>query len=388
MIAPELFAQALLRRGFGMFSGVPCSYLTPLINTVIESDDIRYVGAANEGDAVAIACGAELGGTRGVVMFQNSGFGNAINPLTSLAATLRIPLLLIVTWRGHPDQPKDEPQHEMMGAITPRLLDLIDVPWEICPTKEEDIPAMLDRAVTHMDGQRTPYGILLEKGTIKSHALASSSDFEQHACPQSNGTSDQMVAEHGAGRLDQDDVLEAIQSSARETDVVLATTGYTGRALYALDDRPNQLYMVGSMGCASSLGLGLSMVQPRRRVIVIDGDGSLLMRMGALATIAHERPDNLIHVVLDNAVHDSTGGQATVSPSLDFVGLSRSCGYPRSKRITNLDELQGEIKDDRSGLRFLHVRTKPRENRKLPRPTVTPDLVARRLRRWVQGAGA
>ena len=141
------------------------------------------------------------------------------------------------------------------------------------------------------------------------------------------------------------------------------------------------------MGCASSLGLGLSLVQPQRRVIVIDGDGSLLMRMGALATIAHERPDNLIHVVLDNAVHDSTGGQATVSPSLDLVGLSRACGYPRSKRITNLAELHSEIKDSRSGLRFLHVRTKPRENRKLPRPTVTPDQVAGRLRRWM-GVGA
>src|SRR3954468_8647651 len=125
MIQAEMFVRELRQAGFGLFSGTPCSYLTPLINRVIDSPETEYIGAANEGDAVAIAAGAELGGKPGVVLFQNSGLGNAVSPLTSLTATFRLPVLVITTWRGQPGGPPDEPQHELMGRVTPGLLALM-----------------------------------------------------------------------------------------------------------------------------------------------------------------------------------------------------------------------------------------------------------------------
>jgi phosphonopyruvate decarboxylase len=378
MIRSEQFVQALRHSGFALFSGTPCSYLTPLINRVIDSPDVEYVGAANEGDAVAIACGAELGGKPGVVMFQNSGLGNAVNPLTSLTATFHIPILVITTWRGQPDRPPDEPQHALMGRITPDLLRLLGVPCAEVPEDEAGLEAALARAVVQMREQRRPYGLILKHATVGTYALQTRPNtdrpFRLESVPAGPAT---MVA------VEQDDALRTIQHSVGPTDAVLATTGYTGRALYALADRPNQLYMVGSMGCVSSLGLGLAKAQPQRRVVVIDGDGAVLMRMGALATIGHERPANLLHVVLDNGVHDSTGAQATVSSSIDLAGVALACGYPRVIRAGGLDDLAAAVAERNGGLTFVHVRTRPRTNHKLPRPKVTPAQVAERFRRWL-----
>lgn len=378
MIDPETFIQRLRESGFGMFSGVPCSYLTPLINTVIDSSGIHYIGAANEGDAVAMACGAQLGGTGGVVMFQNSGLGNAINPLTSLTNVFEIPLLVIATWRGEPDGKPDEPQHRQMGQITPELFQLMDIPYEILPDEEDAVAQAVERAVQVMRTSGRCYGLLVRHGTVSPRELQSRADTTQQFCPDWKA-----AGAANTNRFEQDDVLDTIQRAANETDVILATTGFTGRALYALADRPNQLYMVGSMGCVSSLGLGLATVQSQRRVIVLDGDGAALMRMGAFATIGAHRPPNLLHVVLDNAAHDSTGTQATVSPHIDFPSIALACGYPQAVRIEDLSHLKNELNNSAGGLKLLHVRTKPRANRKLPRPTVTPAEVARRLADWM-----
>ena len=174
-----------------------------------------------------------------------------------------------------------------------------------------------------------------------------------------------------------------MQASLQEDDAVLATTGYTGRALYRLADRAQQLYNVGAMGCVSSIGLGLARAQPQRRVIVIDGDGSALMRLGALATIGRECPPNLVHVLLDNGLHESTGGQETASTSADLAGVARACGYPVIVRPANLTELQAALVSAGSALTFIHVPTGPRTSRKLPRPHVEPLEVAERFRHWL-----
>ena len=150
MIEASSFVTAATGRGFSLFAGVPCSYLTPFINHVISDGSVRYVCAANEGDAVAIAAGAELGGTRAVAMFQNSGLGNAISPLTSLNHVFKIPVLIVVTLRGEPGGPADEPQHALMGAITTSALEMMQIPWEYFPTEESHIDAALDRALAHM----------------------------------------------------------------------------------------------------------------------------------------------------------------------------------------------------------------------------------------------
>lgn len=371
MIEAEQFIQSARRRGIGLYSGVPCSYLKPFINSVIDSEELHYVGAANEGDAVAIAAGAELGGLPGVAMFQNSGFGNAVNPLTSLTHVFRIPLLLIVTLRGEPGGPADEPQHVQMGEITTGLLELMSIPWEFFPESVDKIEPCLSRAFAHMEQERRPYAFVMRKGSVAKSDLETQTDIRETA------TNGQTAA--AKPEVLRADMLSAVQAVAGEEDVLVATTGYTGRELYAAGDRPNQIYMVGSMGCAVSVGLGLAIAQPSRRIVVLDGDGAALMRMGALATIGYERPANLLHIVLDNGLHESTGGQATVSRSIDFCGIAAACGYSSVASVSLPSELAVIVEQPTTQLTFVHAPILPGIPT-LPRPSITPAEVATRLR--------
>jgi len=377
MIDPSFFLRQTQASGIELFTGVPCSLFTSLIDTVIADPAVDYVGAANEGDALAIAAGAELGGKRGAVLFQNSGLGNAVNPFTSLTETFRIPALVICSWRGEPGAAPDEPQHERMGKITPQLFELMGMEWSLLPTEESGVPAVLERARESMDKSGMPFALVVRRGTFTKGAPRTRGELR-------TPTLHVDAAPASGERIDPDKTLRTIQEGAGASDVILTTTGFTGRALYAVGDRDNQLYMVGSMGCVSSLGLGLARAQPRRRVVVLDGDGALLIRLGALATLGYERPANLLHVLLDNGVHDSTGSQATVSPSIDPVAMAAACGYPRASRIASLEELDAKLRQPANELEFLHVRTLPREDRKLPRPTITPAQVAERLRAWMR----
>jgi phosphonopyruvate decarboxylase len=371
------FVAALRRRGFGLFSGVPCSYLAPLINRLIDASDVRYVGAANEGDALAIACGAWLGGVRSAVLFQNSGLGNAVNPVASLALPARLPTLVLSTWRGEPGGAPDEPQHELMGRITPDLFTTIGIPCERLAADPTELEAALERALAHLEAKRTPYAFLLSKGTFAPYRLATAPPTNRLPTPAEPFSSAVQPA------VEPDAALAAIRAGAGTETALVATTGFTGRALYRLGDRPNQLYMVGSMGCAPSLALGLALARPERRFVVIDGDGALLMRMGALATIGFEAPRNLVHVLLDNGVHDSTGGQSTVSRAIDLAGVAAACGYAAVRRISNAAALEAALREELGGPVFLHVHTQPRRDGELPRPALSPDQVVRRFADWV-----
>lgn len=375
MISAESFLVAAKNHGFSLYTGVPCSYLKPFINYVIDAPDLEYVGATNEGDAVAIASGAELGGKPAVVMFQNSGFGNTVNPLTSLNMIFDIPVLVITTLRGEPGGPKDEPQHALMGQITTGLFDLMRIPWEYFPSEEADIAPCLERAMRHMREKKQPYGLVMKKDAVAPHKLKSK------AVPKDLSATASIAANYTwpAARPSRTEVLAAVQKSLRPGDVVVATTGHTGRELYALEDKPNQLYMVGSMGCAGSFGLGLALAQPNRRVIVLDGDGAALMRLGALATLGFERPKNLLHILLDNELHESTGGQSTVSHSVDTALVAAASGYPRVERVPTAEGVAALVAADTTELTFAHVKTKPGSPEDLPRPTVTPVQVKDRL---------
>ncbi|HRG96029.1 MAG TPA: phosphonopyruvate decarboxylase [Polyangiaceae bacterium] len=380
MITAESFLVAAKAHGFSLYTGVPCSYLKPFINYVIDAPDLDYVGATNEGDAVAIASGAELGGRRAVVMFQNSGFGNTVNPLTSLNMIFDIPVLVVTTLRGEPGGPKDEPQHALMGQITTGLFDLMRIPWEYFPAEEAEIGPCLERATKHMNEKKQPYGLVMRKDTVASHKLRSK------AAPKALAAA-KLAPEHAwpAERPSRTEVLAAVQRALRPGDVVVATTGYTGRELYALDDKPCQLYMVGSMGCAGSFGLGLALAQPQRRVIVLDGDGAALMRLGALATLGFERPANLLHILLDNELHESTGGQSTVTHSVDSALVAAASGYPRVERVATAEALEALVAAPTTELTFAHVKMKPGAPDDLPRPTVTPIQVKERLVAYMAG---
>lgn len=379
MIQAEDFVETARRFGFEWYAGIPCSFLTPFINYVINDEQLTYISSANEGDALATAAGAAIAGKRPVVMMQNSGLGNAVNPLTSLAYTFRIPLLLICTLRGDP-QSQDEPQHELMGQITGKLLETMLIPWEWFPTKTTAIEPVLRRADAYLRQERRPYALIMRKGTIAPHALQHSfipARIESTECDHQS-----FWKRHPDDRSSRYEVLNRITAQTNPaTTVVIATTGYTGRELFASCDRPNHFYMVGSMGCASSLGLGLALARPDLTVVVIDGDGAALMRMGNFATLGTYGGANLIHIVLDNETHDSTGAQATVSARIRFARIAEACGYSMALEGDDPILLETLFKDNPATTqpRFAHLKIRPGTIEELPRPNRTPENLLRRL---------
>ena len=378
MIQADTLLSAAKARGFNFFTGVPCSFLTPIINRVISDRETSYVGAASEGEAVAIASGAWLAGKETVVMCQNSGLGNTINPLTSLNFPFRIPTLMFVTWRGQPGL-SDEPQHELMGEITDLLIRDIRVGCDNLPDTEEEIGPALDAAKAEMQSTGLPFAFVVAKDTVAD------ADLDQQALtPLPMGAYQDL--QRGAARPSRYETLESVVAKAPEAAALIATTGKCGRELFTIGDREQHLYQVGSMGCASAMGLGVAL-NVERPVVVLDGDGAALMKMGSFATIGAQAPKNLIHIVLDNGVHDSTGGQATVSAIVDFARVALACGY-RSGIVT--DDLEGfgraftaALESD--GPHLIHARISPGSLEKLGRPTVKPPEVALRFKRFLAG---
>lgn len=382
MIQAEDFIDVASDHGFATYAGVPCSFLTPFINYVINDDSLNYICSANEGDAVAIAAGAAMGGQRAIAMMQNSGLGNAVSPLTSLTYVFRIPILIICTHRGAPGL-KDEPQHELMGKITTEQFDLMCIPWEYFPTEAEEIGPALQRATDYMQKQQRPYALIMKKGTVAGHELKKDSlEIQASERCQLLNRSNQSVS------VTRQQALSKIIDHTPENDtVVLATTGFTGRELFAVNDRKNQIYMVGSMGCVSSWGLGLSLARPDLNVVAVEGDGAALMRMGNFSTIGAYAGSNFTHIVLDNQVHDSTGAQSTVSANVSFSKIAASCSYEyaiEGDQIEMLDELfqyQTQI-----GAKFAHLKTLPGTMEDLPRPSLTPNEVLTRLMQQIRSS--
>ena len=381
MIQAEEFVEVASKFGFSWYTGVPCSFLTPFINYVINDSNLTYISSANEGDAVATAAGAVIGGKKAVVMMQNSGLGNAVNPLTSLIYSFGIPLLLICTLRGDRNL-KDEPQHELMGQITEELLENMAIPWEYFPPEAEEIEAVLQRATSYMDKENRPYGLIMRKGTVAPHALTgnaiplSNRDINSKLSLSQNfftKNKEERVSRHQAI----DKILEYINP---QNTVVIATTGYTGRELFASGSQTNHLYMVGSMGCASSLGLGLALARPDLKVVVIDGDGAALMRLGNFATVGTYAGSNFIHILLDNEVHDSTGAQATVAGNISFAKIAEACGYGitiAGDKLSLLEVLFNSDSQDKPLFAHLKICSGTLDN--LPRPNLSPEAVVQRL---------
>lgn len=363
MIDTNSFGALLKAEGFTFFTGVPCSFLKSLINYAL--NECEFVMAANEGDAVAIASGASLAGQKSVVLMQNSGLTNATSPLTSLNYIFKIPVLGFVSLRGLAHL-KDEPQHELMGEITTDFLDSMRIPWEYLSANLEEATAQLYRANTLLKSGKS-FFFVVKKDTFDSVTLKSQKGSQEKSLELPKRSA----------------ALSAITDLAGNDTFIVATTGFTGRELFQDGDRPENIYMVGSMGCAPSLALGLALAQPEKRFIIIDGDGALLMRMGALATLAHYRPKNLLHILLDNEAHDSTGGQFTVSGGVDWIGVARACGYPHSIFAKNTNELGDCITHwkNQQDLTFLTMKIAPGASATLGRPSLKPAEVADRFQK-------
>ena len=391
MIEARDFVEAARARGFQWYAGVPCSYLTPFINYVLQDPGLRYVSMANEGDAVALAAGITLAGDRrggigrGITMMQNSGLGNAVSPLTSLTWTFGLPQLLIVTWRGQPGVP-DEPQHALMGPITPAMLDTMQIAWELFPTQAPELGPVLERALGHMNSTGRPYALLMQKGSVAHTALHRQPPAAVAQAP-ATAVVVRRVAEAPELRPSREQALrEIVARTAVGGTVLLASTGFCGRELYAIADRANHLYMVGSMGCVTPLALGLALARPDLKVIALDGDGAALMRLGALATVGASAPRNFWHLLLDNSVHESTGGQATVSATVAFADVAAACGYRSCLDTDSVAQLAAWLQLT-DGPHFARLLTRLGTPQDLPRPSVTPAQVRERFMQHI-GAGA
>ena len=372
MIEAQSFIAPLKDAGFDFYSGVPCSYLKPFINHVINESELRYIGAASEGEAVGINLGAYLAGRKTVTMCQNSGLGNMVNPLTSLNYPFQIPSLLIVTWRGKPGQP-DEPQHEQMGRITHRLLETMDIPWREFPQQVEDVAPAIAEATQVMSQTQRPFALVMSQGSVAPQSLDSQ--------PQPEIVKAEAECYGSGDRPSRTEALETILELLNGDEAVIATTGKTGRELFTIADRPGHLYVVGGMGTASGIGLGVALANPRRKVVVIDGDGAALMKMGAFATVGRYQPENLIHVVLDNEQHDSTGGQQTASSITRFADVAAATNYRRVAYAECRKDLKSIVPafSTQPGPALLHLKIRPGSPEKLGRPTVKPHEVKQRF---------
>lgn len=311
--AAELHAL-LTGESLDFFTGVPDSLLKHFIahlDSAVPAD--RHLVAANEGNAVSLAAGQYLASGRpGVVYLQNSGLGNCVNPLMSLCAeeVFSIPVLLLIGWRGQPGT-TDEPQHTRQGAVTLSLLEALAIPHRILPDTLAEAREAVRQASECMRASQAPYALVVPRGTIAPGSASPDPD----PC--------------ALGR--EEAIREVVRLLDPET-LFVATTGKASRELYELREEPGQthvrdLLVVGSMGHTSSIAQGLALQRPDRRVCCLDGDGSLIMHMGALSTIGRYRPENLIHVVLNNQAHDSVGGQPTAAANIRMAELALANGY-------------------------------------------------------------
>lgn len=376
MLNPGSFVHQLQERGFSFYSGVPCSYLKGLINSAQDSGE--YIIAANEGDAVAVCAGAYLGGKKPVVLMQNSGLTNALSPLTSLCAVFKIPVLVFVSLRGEEGVP-DEPQHAPTGKITIPLLGMMGIPWEYLSDDSGEAVGQLDRAAR-----------ILEQGEMFAFVVRKDI-FSPYPAPRNEGerarsTRTEIPSGRDALPL-RSDALKVIRSAKDGHTFLIATTGYTSRELSVTGDERDEFYMIGSMGCAASIGLGLARARPDRSFITVDGDGALLMRLGSLATIGWYRPKNLLHILLDNSSYESTGGQPTVSGVVDFAGTAASCGYKKAVHAHNLEELSHYLsawKQDPE-LTFIHLKIQQGTCENLGRPATLPPQMKERFMQALGG---
>jgi len=341
----------------------------------------NYVGAAIETDALAMCAGAWLAGKKTAVFCQNSGLGNLISPLSSLNEPFAIPTLLVIGWRGKPGE-TDEPQHRLMGETTRQILAAMNVVSFELPTMASEASHILDEAFSLMERSGKPVALLVSPETFKTVGTVIRPKVRTAVTIGHKTVVNDVKT--GADYPSRYDVLKALSAQLPENTAVIATTGKCGRELYSIDDKAQHFYMVGSMGSASAIGLGAAL-NTTRTVVVLDGDGAALMRLGTMATIGRVGPSNLIHIILDNQAHDSTGGQPTGSEAINFSAVASACGYASATSCddisTAVDALEKHLPD--SGPHLLHIRINTGSLAGLSRPAIQPHEVARRFQTFL-----
>jgi len=379
------FADLLDAQGFDFFTGVPCSLAEGVIAALERRPRDRrapYVPAVREDISLGLAAGAWLGGRLPAVIMQNSGLGTSANALVSLSLLYRLPALLLMTWRGF--EGKDAPEHIVMGEITRPLLDLMRVPHRVLARGSEEADLAWARALALRSSR--PVALLLPPRVLEA-------DTPEPAAP-APGTLQAPVTTTPPSALPSSlSRFEALRAAvgALGSEPVVHANGHVCRESFAVRDRPENFYMIGSMGLASSIALGLALARPERRTVVFDGDGNLLMNLGILPmvgggpAIGRGRPANFVHVVFDNGVYGSTGGQLSPSRGVGLAAVAAACGYARAESVDSAagveSALRGAIQADGPG--FILVRVNA-EERHAPRIPYAPEEIRDRFRRALE----
>lgn len=362
MIEPGRFVDQLAELGVTMFTGVPDSLLKSFGTHVMATlPRERHVIAANEGAAVGLALGHHLRtGEVPLVYLQNSGFGNTINPVLSLADrdVYGVPMLLLVGWRGQPGV-KDEPQHVTQGRVQQALVDALELPSAVLPDDQTAAEQVVADAVATATSGSTPFVLLVPKDTF--------------------GPAQATAGTETSDLASREDALRALVAAIGDGPLLVSTTGMLSRELFEHrqatgHDGASDFLTVGGMGHASSIALGVAMADPDREVWCLDGDGALLMHLGSLAVIADHAPPSYLHVVFNNGVHDSVGGQPTSIARVDVPAAARALGYRHATATADLDALPDAVAELRAhgGPSLLELRVRPGNRSGIGRPTRTP----------------
>ncbi|MBI3826633.1 MAG: phosphonopyruvate decarboxylase [Candidatus Rokubacteria bacterium] len=371
------FAGFLLEAGFDLFTGVPCSMIEDLIVELESSPHASYLPAVREDAAVGLAGGAWLGGRRPAVLLQNSGLGTSLNALASFSLMYGLPALLLVTWRGH--EGRDAPEHLLTGEITPHLLELLDLPYRVL--SRESAAADVAWAAGETEARLAPVALLLPPGVLATGEVAAG-----EAPPSAPGVAARATRPPLTPSLSRLAALRAVVKDLDREPVVHAN-GYICRESFSVADRPQNFYMIGSMGLASSIGLGVALARPDLPTLVFDGDGNVLMNLGTLAQVGAVAPPNLVHVVFDNSVYGSTGNQRSLSASVRLDALAEAAGYRRVAAVTDADALVETVRAMRrsDGPHFVLVKVTT-EEASVPRIPHTPPEIRDRFRAGVRTA--
>jgi len=363
VVDPITFHNALAQSGIDFYTGVPDSMLRSFCACVAEhTKKERHIIAANEGAAIGLAAGSYLASGRpALVYMQNSGLGNAINPLLSLAdmSVYGIPMILMIGWRGEPGV-KDEPQHVAQGQATTSLLNAIGVEHYQLPNDTAEATTMLNELRKQTIKDNKPVAVLVSKNTFADY----------HA----DENDDEPVT------LSRERAIELILNQIKPDSSVVSSTGMISRELYELRDHFKQNHdtdflTVGSMGHCSQIALGIAVTNSNKRVICLDGDGAAIMHMGSMAIVGQASSANLLHVILNNGRHDSVGGQPTCGLEINFTTIAEGCGYQLVRSANDETELINALDamSDLEGPLLLDVRIGAGHRKDLGRPEISPQ---------------
>jgi len=361
-IKPADFFKKLTSHGVEFFTGVPDSLLKEFclcIDDSIVGD--KHIIAANEGNAVALAAGYYLAQKSiPLVYMQNSGLGNAINPLLSLCDSdvYSIPLLVLVGWRGEPGV-KDEPQHTKQGKVQLELLKALDIPYKIISQNDNQFAMQISNGVEIAKTENRPVVFLIKKGTFEKYTTE--------------------IEKSPIQCMKREEALEIILRNLDDNAIVVSTTGKTSREIFEIREKNGQSHeqdflTVGSMGHCSAIALGIALAKPLRQVVCIDGDGAMLMHLGSLTSIAILKPKNFRHILMNNEVHESVGGQKTAAKELDMTAIVNSLGSSKIFNAETPADLEQKFIDFVScpGPSFLEVKIQSGSRENLGRPRIKP----------------